>query len=90
MNEYDKTFDPKVLIGRCHLISRFNDFALYLGTQLVYEHISLTVCLLMTRPLTLIILGHCDLISHFCDFALCPGTGYMNILLHNMSETLKP
>ena len=64
MNMYDKTFDPKVLIGRCHLISRFNDFALYLGTQLVYEHISLTVCLLMTTHniLTLIILGHCDLI----------------------------
>ena len=38
MSKYDKTFDPKVLIhvGQCELISRFSDFALYLGTQLVY------------------------------------------------------
>ena len=28
MNEYDQTFDPKVLIGRCDLISRFSDFCL--------------------------------------------------------------
>ena len=26
----------KYLIGQCELISRFSDFALYLGTQLVY------------------------------------------------------
>ena len=49
----DKTFDPKVVLGRCDLISWFSDFALYLGTQLLYEHISFTVCLCMTRPLTI-------------------------------------
>ena len=38
MSKYDWTFDPEVLIGPCDLISRFSDFALYLGTQLVYEH----------------------------------------------------
>ena len=38
MNEYDQTFNPNTLIGLCDLISRFSDFALYLGTQLVYEH----------------------------------------------------
>ena len=27
----------------CDLISRFSDFALYLGTQLVYEHTSFTL-----------------------------------------------
>ena len=53
MNEYDQTFDPKVLIGHCDLISRFGDFALYLSTQLVYELASFTICLLMTIPLTL-------------------------------------
>ena len=33
---YDKTFDPKVVIGHYDLISRFSDFPLYLGTQVVY------------------------------------------------------
>ena len=39
MSEFDQTFDPNIIIGQCDFISRFNDFALYLGTQLVYEHI---------------------------------------------------
>ena len=52
MFAYDKTFDPKVVLGHYDLISRFNDFPLYLGTQLVYEHTSFTICLCMTRPLT--------------------------------------
>ena len=70
---YDKTFDPKVVIGHYDLISRFSDFPLYLGTQLVYEHTSFTICLRMTRPLTVkytVFLGHCDLISWFSDFDL--------------------
>ena len=37
MSEYDQTFDPNILTGHCDLISRFSDFALYLGTQMVYE-----------------------------------------------------
>ena len=49
----DKTFDPKVVIGHYDLISRFSDFPLYLGTQLVYEHTSFTICLRVTRPLTI-------------------------------------
>ena len=49
---YDKTFDPKVVLGQYDLISRFSDFPLYLGTQLVYEHTSFTICMSMTRPLT--------------------------------------
>ena len=53
MSEYDQTFDPNILIGACDLISRFNDFSLYLGTQVVYEQTSFTLCLRMTRPLTL-------------------------------------
>ena len=53
MFAYDKTFDPKVLLGQYDLISRFkDDFPLYLGTQMVYEHTSFTICLRMTRPLT--------------------------------------
>ena len=53
MSEYDQIFDPNILIGHYDLISRFSDFALYLGTQVVYEQTSLTLCLRMTRPLTL-------------------------------------
>ena len=52
MNEYDQTFNPNTLIGHFDLISRFSDFPLYLGTQLVYEHTCFTICLRMTRPLT--------------------------------------
>ena len=53
MFAYDKTFDPEVVLGQCDLISRFSDFALYLDTQVVYEQTSFTLCLRMTRPLTL-------------------------------------
>ena len=53
MSEYDQTFDPNILIGHSDLISRFSDFALYLGTQVVYEETSFTLCLRMTRSLTL-------------------------------------
>ena len=48
----DKTFDPKVVVDHYDLISRFSDFPLYLGTQLVYEHTSFMICLGRTRPLT--------------------------------------
>ena len=41
--------------------------------QLVYEHISFTVCLRMTNfkafDLLKVVVGHCDLISWFSDFA---------------------
>ena len=53
MSEYDQMFDPNILIGHCDLISWFSDFALYLSTQVVYEQTSFTLCLRMTRPLTL-------------------------------------
>ena len=39
MSEYDQTFGPKLLICHCVLISRFSDFALYLGTHLVYDRV---------------------------------------------------
>ena len=52
MFAYDKSFDPKVVLGQYDLISRFSDFPFYLGTQLVYEHTSFTIFLRMTRPLT--------------------------------------
>ena len=48
MSEYDQTFDPNILIRHYDLISRFSDIVLYLGTHLVYEQISFTLCLRMT------------------------------------------
>ena len=71
MFAYDKTFDPKVVLGHYDLISRFSDFPLYLSTQLVYEH-TLTICLRKYNKTfdRKVFLGHCDLISWFSDFAL--------------------
>ena len=69
MSEYDHTFDPNIHIGQCNLISRFSDSALYLGTQLVYEHTSFTLCLRMQTFDSKVVLGHCDLILRFSDFA---------------------
>ena len=34
MFAYDKTFNPKVVVGHCDLISWLNDVALHLETQL--------------------------------------------------------
>ena len=53
MNEYDQTFNPNILIGHYDLISWFSDFALYLNTEWVYDHISFTLWVSITRPLTL-------------------------------------
>ena len=41
MFAYDKTFDCKVFLGHCDLISWFSDFAFYLDTQLVFLYIFL-------------------------------------------------
>ena len=68
MFAYDKTFDLKVALGHYDLISRFSDFPLYLGTQLVYfSHDLFAYDKTFDRK---VFLGHCDLISWFRDFAL--------------------
>ena len=73
MFAYDKTFDPKVVLGHYDIILRFSDFLLYLGTHLVNEHTSFTICLRMTFDCK-VFLVHCDLISWFIDFALYLNT----------------
>ena len=73
MFSYDKTFDPEVFLGHCDLISWFSDFAFYLGTQLVYDQTSFTLCLRMTFD-SKVVIGHDDLISRFSDFPLYIGT----------------
>ena len=77
---YDKTFDPRVVLGHCDLITWFSDFAFYLGFLLAYEHISFALCLRMTFD-PKVFLGHCDLISCFSDFALYLDTRHIFIRL---------
>ena len=70
MFAYDKTFDPKVVLGQYGLISWFSDFPLYLGPQLVYEHFFHDMFAYDKTFDRKVFLGHCDLISWFSDFAL--------------------
>ena len=79
MFTYEKTFDRKVFMGQCDLISWFSDFALYLDTQLVFFH---TFFLIMneydqTFNPKKILIGHFDLISWFSDFALYLNTEWV-------------
>ena len=68
---YDKTFDPKVVLDHCDLITFFSDFAFYLGFLLVYEHIFFHIMFAYDKTFDpKVFLGHCDLISCFSDFAL--------------------
>ena len=76
MFAYDKTFDPKIVLGHYDLISRFSDLP-----YMVKEYTVSTICLCMTRPLTEVFLGHCGLISWFSDFALYLDTRYFLLLL---------
>ena len=69
MFAYDKTFDRKVFLCHCDLISWFSDFALYLYTQLVF--FSYFFLIMNVHDQTLdpnILIGHYDLISWFSDF----------------------
>ena len=73
MFAYNKTFDPKVVLGHNDLISRYSDFPLYLGTHLVYEHTMYFFHDMFAYDKTFdrkVFFGHCDLISWFSDFAL--------------------
>ena len=69
----DKTVDPEVFLGHCDLISRFCDFALYLGTQLVFFLLQIMNEYDQTF-IPNILIGHYDLISWFSDVALYRGT----------------
>ena len=79
MNEYDQTFNPKILIGHYDLISWFSDFASYLGTQLVYDQTSFTLFFGYDKTFDPnVAIGHYDLISRFSDFPLYLGTQLVN------------
>ena len=70
MFAYDKTFDPKVVLGQYDLISWFSDFPLYLSTQLVYEQTSFMICLRMTRPLS--VKYHWVIVTEFHGSVILP------------------
>ena len=71
MFSYDKSFDPKIVLGHCDLISWLIDFALYLGTQLVYAHFLFHSMFVYDKTYDpKVVQCHCDLILWFGDFAL--------------------
>ena len=63
-----------LFIDHYDLILWFSDFALYLNTQWVYDHISFTLPVSMTRPMTLkylqvsVTLFHGSVILYFISF----------------------
>ena len=71
MFAYDKTFDPKVVLGHCDLISQFSDFPFIsrhaIGIWTYFLHDMYEYDKTFDRK---VFLGHCDLISWFSDFAL--------------------
>ena len=71
MFAYDKTFDPKVVLGQYDLISRFSDFTFIsrhsTGIWTYFFHDMYEYDKTFDRK---VFLGHCDLISWFSDFAL--------------------
>ena len=71
---YDKTFDLKVFLGHCDLISWVSDFALYLDTHLVLSYFFLIMNEYDQTFNPNILIGHYDLISWFSDFALYLST----------------
>ena len=78
MFAYDKTFDCKIFLGHCDLISWFSDFALYLGTQLVFFHACFFIINEYDQTFNPnILIGHYDLISWFSDFALYLNTSWV-------------
>ena len=74
MYEYDKTFDRKVFLGHCDLISWFSDFALYLG---IFSYFFLIMNEYDQTFNPNMLIGHYDLISWFSDFALYLNTEWV-------------
>ena len=68
MFAYDKTFELKVFLGHCDLISCFSDCALYLDTRYIF------IRLYNYEFDPKVLIGQCELISRFSDFALYLGT----------------
>ena len=75
MSGYDQTFDPKVVLGHCDLISRFRLILPYILAVNWNMNIFLSqyVCF---DPKVVLVLGHCDLISWLGDFALYLDNGH--------------
>ena len=73
MFAYDKTFDPKVFLGHCDLISCFSDFA-FIFTLGIFSYVFLIMSKYDKTFDPKVLIGQCELISRFSDFALYLGT----------------
>ena len=76
MFAYDKTFDHKVFLGHCDLISWFSDFALHSVVIFLYFFLIMNEYDQTFNPNILI--GHNGLISWFSDFALYLDTQWVH------------
>ena len=91
---YDKTFDQKVVLGHCDLITWFSDFAFYLGFLLVYEHNSFPIMFAYDKTFDpKVFLGHCDLIyaSVTLPYIMTFGLfSYVFIIMSKYDKTFVP
>ena len=52
VNQFNVTFDLKIIVCHCNLYSWSSDFMLYLEDYLIYEQQTSGLCVIMTRHLT--------------------------------------
>ena len=76
MYEYDKTFNRKVFLGHCDLISWFSDFASRHSVG-IFSYFFLIMNEYDQTFNPNILIGHYDLISWFSDFALYLNTEWV-------------
>ena len=78
MYEYDKTFDRKVFLGHCDVISWFSDFCLISRHSVgIFSYFFLIMNEYDQTINPNILIGHYDLISWFSDFALYLNTKWV-------------
>ena len=77
MFAYDKTFERKVSLGHCDLISWFSDFALYPHSVGIFSYFFLIMNEYDQTFNPNILIGHYNLILWFSDFALYLNTEWV-------------
>ena len=77
MFAYDKTFDPKVFLGHCDLISCFSDFAFIL-TLSIFSYVSKYDKTLDPK----VLIDQCELISRLVILPCISALSWCIIILH--------
>ena len=77
MFAYDKTFDRKIFLGHCDLISWFSDCLISRHSVGILSYFFLIMNEYDQTFNTNILIGHYDLISWFNDFALYLNTEWV-------------